>query len=166
MPVPCPRRLWLSLLLALALPVQAQETAPPPTSPPPDRVTPPGQSRELYLGEIITEEPDWDSFGAPVLDDVAASGGLLDDAPFAEYSAPRPAPKPAPRETAPARPAAPARPGDIRAHPMFEDIKGRFSGRVREIGKNRRTQAASSVGGADADPADTDAAEGEPGAEA
>ncbi|GGI84756.1 glycoside hydrolase family 10 protein [Deinococcus wulumuqiensis] len=35
MPVPCPRRLWLSLLLALALPVQAQETAPPPTSPPP-----------------------------------------------------------------------------------------------------------------------------------
>ena len=35
MPVPCPRRLWLSLFLALALPVQAQETAPPPTSPPP-----------------------------------------------------------------------------------------------------------------------------------
>ena len=155
---------------AEAAPWHDEHAAEPPPAPADaqggDRVTPPGQSRELYLGEIITEEPDWDSFGAPVLDDVATSGSLLDDAPFAEYSAPRPAPKPAPRPAPPAQTAAPARPGDIRAHPMFEDIKGRFSGRVREIGKNRRAQAASSVGGADADPADTDAAEGEPGAEA
>ncbi|WP_234944653.1 hypothetical protein [Deinococcus radiodurans] len=141
-----------------AAPWQDEHAAEPPPAPADaqggDRVTPPGQSRELYLGEVITEEPDWDSFGAPVLDDVEASGAaLLDDAPFAEYSAPRPAPKPAPapRETANARPAAPARPGDIRAHPMFEDIKGRFSGRVREIGKNRRVQADSSDADGEAD---------------
>lgn len=141
-----------------AAPWQDEHAAEPPPAPADaqggDRVTPPGQSRELYLGEVITEEPDWDSFGAPVLDDVEASGAaLLDDAPFAEYSAPRPAPKPAPapRETTNARPAAPARPGDIRAHPMFEDIKGRFSGRVREIGKNRRVQADSSDADGEAD---------------
>ena len=141
-----------------AAPWQDEHAAEPPPAPADaqggDRVTPPGQSRELYLGEVITEEPDWDSFGAPVLDDVEASGAaLLEDAPFAEYSAPRPAPKlaPAPREAVSARPAAPARPGDIRAHPMFEDIKGRFSGRVREIGKNRRVQAESNETDGEAD---------------
>ncbi len=41
MPVPCPRRLWLSLLLALALPVQAQETAPTHVSPPASEPVPP-----------------------------------------------------------------------------------------------------------------------------
>ena len=107
-----------------------------------DRVTPPTAARELYLGEIITEEPNWEDFGAPMDE---AGLPALDDAPFAEYSAPRPVPRPAPRPApAPTTPAetAPSRPGDIRAHPMFEDVKGRFPGRVREIGKNRRPQVA------------------------
>lgn len=110
-----------------------------------DRTPPVGASRELYLAEPITEEPDWGDLGGPVAYgmDGAAGPPDLSDAPFAELSAARPAPRVAP-QPAPAPPAAasaPTRPGDIRAHPMYEDIKGRFSGRVREIGKNRRTQA-------------------------
>ncbi|AFD26754.1 DNA polymerase III subunit gamma/tau [Deinococcus gobiensis] len=104
------------------------------------------RERELYLAEPITEEPDWGDLGGPVAYDEGGSGVPdLSGAPFAELSAPRPAPRPAPQPAAQpqtvAQTAAPARPGDIRAHPMYEDIKGRFSGRVREIGKNRRVQA-------------------------
>ncbi|UBV42158.1 DNA polymerase III subunit gamma/tau [Deinococcus taeanensis] len=96
-------------------------------------------SRELYVVEPITEEPDWDAFGAPALLD-----GLPpeEDMPFAQYSAarPTPAPRPAPPPAPAAEAKAPAgRPGDIRAHPMYEDIRARFGGRVREIGKNRNT---------------------------
>ena len=43
----------------------------------------------------------------------------------------------------------PGRPGDIRAHPVYEDIRTRFSGRVREIGKNRNTPPAPDTLGAD-----------------
>ncbi|GHF51083.1 DNA polymerase-3 subunit gamma/tau [Deinococcus metalli] len=119
-----------------------------------DRVPPPAAPRELYLGEVITEEPDWDDLGAP-LDpggpDVEAS---LRDAPFANLSVERPTPAPAaPAPPPTARTSAPARVGDIRAHPMYEDIKGRFSGRVREIGKNRSVPAAQ----ADAEPGEDDA---------
>jgi DNA polymerase-3 subunit gamma/tau len=108
-----------------------------------DRVPTPAAPRELYLGEVITEEPDWDDIGGSL--DVGGPldvAGALEDAPFANLSVERPAPAPAaPPVRAPAA-AAPARVGDIRAHPMYEDIKGRFSGRVREIGKNRSVPAA------------------------
>ncbi|PNY81547.1 DNA polymerase III subunit gamma/tau [Deinococcus koreensis] len=111
-----------------------------------DRLAPPQAARDLYLGEIITEEPDWDDIGVPL----EASGPVnLDDAPFAGLSVERSAPRAAAPPSAPPAPApgpaaaaTPSRPGDIRAHPMYEDIKGRFSGRVREIGKNRSPQAA------------------------
>ncbi|MVN86967.1 DNA polymerase III subunit gamma/tau [Deinococcus sp. HMF7620] len=103
-----------------------------------DRLHP---TREPYLVEAITEEPDWDAFGGPVDE----AGPPLDDAPYAQFSAPKPPPRPVPTP-APAAPAeakpASGRPGDIRAHPMYEDIRGRFGGRVREIGKNRNTPAA------------------------
>ena len=135
-----------------AAPWDEENAADPPPAPADaqggDRVTPPTATRELYLGEIITEEPNWEDFGAP-LDEAGLPA--LDDAPFAEYSAPRPAPaRPAPARVqapapAPAQDTAPAargRPADIRAHPMFEDVKGRFPGRVREIGKNRKPQVA------------------------
>lgn len=125
-----------------------------------DRVPPPAAPRELYLGEIITEEPDWDDIGGPVDAlplDVAAT---LEDAPFANLSVERPAPTSAPPPARAATPPAqssaqpPARVvGDIRAHPMYEDIRGRFSGRVREIGKNRSVPAAP----ADEDAGDDDA---------
>ncbi|MCP2014292.1 DNA polymerase-3 subunit gamma/tau [Deinococcus sp. HSC-46F16] len=104
-----------------------------------DRVAPPGASRELYIVEEVTQEPDWDDIGGSV-DGPAPS---LEDAPFADVVSARPAPTPRPAVPAPApAQAAPSRPGDIRAHPLYEEIKGRFSGRVREIGKNRRVQAA------------------------
>ena len=104
------------------------------------------RERSLYLGEVMTEEPDWDDFGAPLGDDLGTDP--LQGAPFAEYSAPRPVapPRPAPSSGAPAQAqgaSGPSRPGDIRAHPMFDEIKGRFSGRVKEIGKNRRVVAVS-----------------------
>ncbi|SEJ40588.1 DNA polymerase III, gamma subunit [Deinococcus reticulitermitis] len=149
-------------LPAESAPWEAEHAADPPPAPADaqggDRTPPPGASRELYLGEVITEEPNWDDFGSP-----PEEGGtppldpLLDDAPFAEYSAPRPAPRPAP---APAQQlAAPTRPGDIRAHPLYDEIKNRFSGRVREIGKNRKVQAAGTE--ADEESAgEDDAAEG------
>lgn len=116
-----------------------------PADPPPapvdaqggDRIAPPTVSRELYVVEAITEEPDWGDIGGTIQD---AGPPLLDDAPFAEYSAPRPTPKPRPTPAPPSAPAAPSRPGDIRAHPMYDEVKGRFSGRVREIGKNRNYQ--------------------------
>ncbi|MFK7604207.1 DNA polymerase III subunit gamma/tau [Deinococcus sp. SM5_A1] len=114
-------------------------------------------SRELYVVEAIDVEPDWDDIGGPL--DVAGPSGPpgLVDAPYAGLAAPRPTP--APRAEAPTLPpadqaqadqpaanrvqasAAPSRPGDIRAHPMYDEIKGRFSGRVREIGKNRNPVA-------------------------
>jgi DNA polymerase-3 subunit gamma/tau len=101
-----------------------------------DRV-PSSPARELYIVEAVTEEPDWDDIGGTV----EGPAPTLADAPFADVVPARPAPTPLPepRPTAQAATAsAPAgRPGDIRAHPMYEEIKGRFSGRVREIGKNR-----------------------------
>ncbi|MDV6374062.1 hypothetical protein ORD21_05540, partial [Deinococcus sp. ZS9-10] len=69
------------------------------------------------------------------------------DAPYAALAVERSAPAPRPVQPQPTAPqptasaAAPSRPGDIRAHPMYENIKGRFSGRVREIGKNRNPVA-------------------------
>lgn len=131
-----------------AAPWEGEHAADPPPAPADaqggDRTPPPGTVRELYLGEVITEEPDWDDFGSLPEE---AGAPLLDDAPFAEYSAPRPAPKPvtrpAPAPTPAGQGAAPARPGDIRAHPLYDEIKTRFSGRVREIGKNRKVHAAS-----------------------
>uniref|UniRef100_UPI0011AF29E5 hypothetical protein n=1 Tax=Deinococcus planocerae TaxID=1737569 RepID=UPI0011AF29E5 len=60
-------------------------------------------------------------------------------------------PRPAPRPAQAAAPAASARPGDIRAHPMYEEIKTRFSGRVREIGKNRNPQPAAASEGDEGD---------------
>ncbi|BBN93714.1 hypothetical protein DEGR_04470 [Deinococcus grandis] len=63
---------------------------------------------------------------------------------------PGPRTRPAGRESPPqdAR-ATPGRPGDIRAHPVYEDIRTRFSGRVREIGKNRNAPPAPDTLGAD-----------------
>ncbi|GGM11625.1 DNA polymerase III subunit gamma/tau [Deinococcus aerophilus] len=122
----------------LARPASPDDVAPAPL---PD-AAPPGAARELYVVEAITEEPDWDDIGGPIDD---AGPPTLDDAPYASLAVERPAPvpraAPAPtaQVTAPPVPAgaAPSRPGDIRAHPMYEEIKGRFNGRVREIGKNR-----------------------------
>ncbi|MEW6422130.1 MAG: hypothetical protein AB1511_10465, partial [Deinococcota bacterium] len=87
----------------------------------------------------ITEEPDWEAIGGGVEGPVPT----LEDAPFADAVPARPAPTPRAeaRPTVQAQAALPARPGDIRAHPMYEEIKSRFSGRVREIGKNRNPQA-------------------------
>lgn len=110
-------------------------------------------SREPYIVEAIDVEPDWDDIGGPL--DAAGLGGLpdlpdLNDAPYASLAVERPIP--APRPAAPPAPqasAAPSRPGDIRAHPMYEEIKGRFSGRVREIGKNRNPVAPAAEGDAD-----------------
>ncbi|CAM4462259.1 hypothetical protein DEMA109039_22670 [Deinococcus marmoris] len=98
--------------------------------------------------EAIDVEPDWDDIGGPL--DTAGPSGPADlaDAPYASLAASRPTPAPRPAAPSPSpvdqpqlRPAqasaAPSRPGDIRAHPMYDEIKGRFSGRVREIGKNR-----------------------------
>ncbi|CAM3815895.1 hypothetical protein DESA109040_22030 [Deinococcus saxicola] len=123
--------------------------------PPPAEARAP--SRELYVVEAIDVEPDWDDIGGP-LDAAGPSGPPdLEDAPYASLAAPRPTP--APRPATPIPPAAdqiqpnqiqpspaqvsaaPSRPGDIRAHPMYDEIKGRFSGRVREIGKNRNPVA-------------------------
>ncbi|MBB5233768.1 DNA polymerase III subunit gamma/tau [Deinococcus budaensis] len=133
-----------------AAPWETEHAADPP--PPPegaqagDRVPPPGASRELYIVEAISEEPDWGEIGG------AVEGGAptLDDAPFAAAVPARPAPSPRPQPQAQAAAAAvtapPAgRPGDIRAHPMYEEIKGRFSGRVREIGKNRNPPPAAAA---------------------
>ncbi|THF69084.1 DNA polymerase III subunit gamma/tau [Deinococcus sp. Arct2-2] len=119
-----------------------------------DRITPVGASRELYIVEAITEEPDWGDVGGEFQAQTpqgstaqsSTSPPSLDDAPYASFmperAAPAPRPDPVPKLTPPelkATPlkAAPGRPADIRAHPIYEEIKGRFSGRVREIGKNR-----------------------------
>ncbi|MDB5045687.1 MAG: polymerase subunit gamma/tau, partial [Deinococcus sp.] len=139
---------------AAAAPWEAEHVADAPPAPSDagggDRITPVGASRELYIVEAITEEPDWGDVG----DTFQTSSGQaapppLDDAPYASFmperAAPTPRPEPttpAPRLTPPESKAAPlkaaqGRPADIRAHPMYEEIKGRFSGRVREIGKNR-----------------------------
>ncbi len=118
-----------------------------PASTPRDAGPPPRSERNLYLGEVITEEPDWNAFGGP---DLLGDLPPEEDMPFADLSVPRPAPKPTPPpapapapQEAKAPPqdakATPGRPGDIRAHPVYEDIRTRFSGRVREIGKNRNT---------------------------
>ncbi len=125
-------------------PWQADHVADAP--PPPAEARAP--SRELYVVEAIDVEPDWDDIGGPL--DTAGPSGPPDlaDAPYASLAAPRPTPTPRPVAPSPSpvdqpqlRPAqasaAPSRPGDIRAHPMYDEIKGRFSGRVREIGKNR-----------------------------
>ncbi|MEF2279018.1 DNA polymerase III subunit gamma/tau [Deinococcus sp. YIM 134068] len=111
-----------------------------------DRVPPPGARDDLYIVEAVTEEPDWGEIGGAV----EGPPPSLDAARFAGVVPERPAPppRPAPR---PAQPAAPAnaRPGDIRAHPMYEEIRGRFSGRVREIGKNRNPQPTAAAEGDD-----------------
>lgn len=97
-----------------------------------------GASRELYLAEPITEEPDWEAIGG----EVEGPMPTLEDAPFADAVPARPLPSPRPAAPPAAQPqAAASRPGDIRAHPLYEEIKARFSGRVREIGKNRTSQA-------------------------
>lgn len=100
-----------------------------------DRLPPAPASRELYIVEPITEEPDWNALGGPYDD----SGPLTPVQEGPPPQAPRPAPRPEPAPAAAPLSAAPApsRPGDIRAHPMYEDIRSRFGGRVREIGKNR-----------------------------
>lgn len=138
-----------------------------------DRLPPPARERELYIVEPITEEPDWNAFGGPDL-----LGGLPpeEDMPFGNMTLPAPAaravpasqvPPPPPRSApAPAAPegptptapvtAAPSRPGDIRAHANYELIRSRFSGRVREIGKNRNVPAAPA---AEDDSDDTDDSE-------
>ncbi|QFP76524.1 DNA polymerase III subunit gamma/tau [Deinococcus sp. AJ005] len=134
-------------------PWQADHVADAP--PPPAEARAP--SRELYVVEAIDVEPDWDDIGGPL--DMAGPSDPPDlaDAPYASLAAPRPTPAPRPVASPPpsadqaqaAQPAAsraqasaaPSRPGDIRAHPMYDEIKGRFSGRVREIGKNRNPVA-------------------------
>ncbi|MDO4264145.1 MAG: DNA polymerase III subunit gamma/tau [Deinococcus sp.] len=101
-------------------------------------------ARELYLGEPVTEEPAWEDFGPPSERAAPAGGDRPGGAARGEpaASAPRPAAQGERRPAAvsQATPAAqttgaPIR--DIRAHPMYEDIRGRFAGQVREIGKNR-----------------------------
>ena len=119
---------------------QAAELPPPPADAQAgDRLPLSGASRELYLAEPITEEPDWEAIGGEVEGPVPT----LEDAPFADAVPARPAttPRAEARPTAQAEAAPPTRPGDIRAHPMYEEIKKRFSGRVREIGKNRKPHA-------------------------
>lgn len=103
----------------------------------------PKVSRELYVVEAISEEPNWDDIGGPATQGDPVNLAVdLSDAPFANLSVERPAPTPPkPAPTPAAAPTTPARVGDIRAHPMYEDIKARFSGRVREIGKNRNPHA-------------------------
>ncbi|MFC6801641.1 hypothetical protein ACFQDE_07835 [Deinococcus caeni] len=138
-----------------------------------DRLPPPARERELYIVEPITEEPDWNAFGSPDL-----LGGLPpeEDMPFGNVTLPAPPsravpatqvlpppPRSAPAPAAPEGPtptapvmAAPSRPGDIRAHANYELIRSRFSGRVREIGKNRNVPAAPA---AEDDSDDTDDSE-------
>ncbi len=116
-------------------------------------------SRELYVVEAIDVEPDWDDIGGP-LDAAGPSGPPdLEDAPYASLTVERPTPAPRPAAPPQASPsqagAAPSRPGDIRAHPMYEEIKGRFSGRVREIGKNRNPVAPATEGDADEEDAES-----------
>lgn len=137
-----------------AAPWEEEHAADPPPAPADaqagDRVPPPGASRELYIVEAISEEPDWGEIGG------AVEGGAptLESAPFADVvpARPTPAPRaPQPAASAPATPPAPGRPADIRAHPMYEEIKGRFSGRVREIGKNRNPPPAAAAADEDAE---------------
>ncbi|GGO21658.1 DNA polymerase III subunit gamma/tau [Deinococcus humi] len=141
-------------------PWQAEHVADAP--PPPSGTAPTGDraaSRELYVVEPIDVEPDWDDIGGPL--DASGPSGLpdLEDAPYADLAVERPTP--APRPSAPPQAsqsrasAAPSRPGDIRAHPMYEEIKGRFSGRVREIGKNRNPVAPATEGEADDEDAES-----------
>ncbi|RJF72128.1 DNA polymerase III subunit gamma/tau [Deinococcus cavernae] len=122
-------------------PWNAETPADPPPAPADaqggDRIAPPTTTRELYVVEAITEEPDWGDIGGGLQE---AGPPSLDDAPFAEYSAPRPPPQTRPASAPQRAPAAPSRPGDIRAHPLYDEVKSRFSGRVREIGKNRNYQ--------------------------
>jgi DNA polymerase-3 subunit gamma/tau len=105
-----------------------------------DRLPPPGAARDLYVVEAISEEPDWGEIGG----EVGGPPPTLEDAPFADVVPARtsPPPRTGPRLTVQA---APSRPGDIRAHPMYEEIKSRFSGRVREIGKNRNPHPAAAA---------------------
>ncbi|WP_264777378.1 DNA polymerase III subunit gamma/tau [Deinococcus aetherius] len=115
-----------------------------------DRVPPEGARADLYIVEAVTEEPDWGEIGG----EVEGSPPTLDDAPFAGVVPERPAPPPrppAPRAAQAAATPASTRPGDIRAHPVYEEIKGRFAGRVREIGKNRNPHPAASSGGDEGD---------------
>ncbi|GAA5514028.1 hypothetical protein Dcar01_02777 [Deinococcus carri] len=129
---------------AAPAPWEEEHAADPPPAPADaqagDRLPPPGAAREPYIVEVITEEPDWGDIGG----EVGGPAPTLEDAPFADAvpARPAPAPRPAARPAAQAAAPGPARPGDIRAHPMYEEIKGRFSGRVREIGKNRNPQPA------------------------
>ncbi|GBF06883.1 DNA polymerase III subunits gamma and tau [Deinococcus aerius] len=108
-----------------------------------DRVPPPGASRDPYIVEAITEEPAWGDIGGAV----EGPPPTLEDAPFADVVPARPSPPPRAqtRPTSQAAASAPNRPGDIRAHPMYEEIKSRFSGRVREIGKNRNSHPATAA---------------------
>lgn len=125
------------------------EVPPPPPRPPEQTPAPPAE-RELYLGEVITEEPNWDDFGGPSTETKEQSvKDSLEDAPYAEFSAKRPdtnahtEPHPQPTDQPESTEEPPAQTakknlGDIRAHPMYEEVKHRFQGRVREIGKNRK----------------------------
>ncbi|MFT2721235.1 DNA polymerase III subunit gamma/tau [Deinococcus sp. A31D244] len=117
-----------------------------------DRLPPAPASRELYIVEPITEEPDWNALGGPYDD----SGPLTPVQEGPPAQAPRPAPRPEPAPAAAPLSAAPApsRPGDIRAHPMYEDIRSRFGGRVREIGKNRNVPPTVTPGDDDTEDAD------------
>lgn len=132
---------------------EEEHTADPPPAPADaqggDRAVPPAAARDLYLGEVITEEPNWDDIGSPPEERSPVNLEVdLSDAPFADLRVQRPQTPPRPAAAPVAEDAAPARMGDIRAHPMYEAIKARFSGRVREIGKNRHHHAPA----AEADP--------------
>ncbi|WP_261663907.1 DNA polymerase III subunit gamma/tau [Deinococcus sp. Marseille-Q6407] len=101
-------------------------------------------SRELYLGEPVTEEPSWEDFGPPSERSSSADVARPPAHEPASHErrggggAPGGATRGEPAASAPAAAASAAAPiRDIRAHPMYEDIRSRFAGQVREIGKNR-----------------------------
>lgn len=101
-------------------------------------------TRELYLGEPITEEPTWEDFGLPPEGSGDLAGGAARGEPasgaatrsVSTAAVPKPQPSTSPAAGVQVSAAVPIR--DIRAHPLYEEIRGRFSGEVREIGKNRK----------------------------
>ncbi|UFA51211.1 DNA polymerase III subunit gamma/tau [Deinococcus radiophilus] len=102
-------------------------------------------TREMYLGEPVTEEPVWDDLGLPA-EMIVSGGGRAGGAERAKPAdAPALSPRPAASVPVSAPPMTTAASGavrDIRAHPRYEDFRSRFSGQVREIGKNRQAPVA------------------------
>ncbi|AWN23712.1 hypothetical protein DKM44_11120 [Deinococcus irradiatisoli] len=110
--------------------------------------TPP-RTTELYIPlEPISQEPDWDDLGGPL--ETQGSVQTASPAPAPRASAPPP-------RAAAERPASrtPAPPGDVRAHPNYLEVTRLFSGRVKEIGKVKKTALSAADDSDDADDLDS-----------